>query len=238
MLGEGRGKAMKNTRYLQLHDSGHILTVEQMDAWMMHQLGREAQLIRCPMCSKAITFSFRYGNLVKRTLIYYDNVRKEINDLANEAVKFSTRLTIHQSSYNVRKMKFPRDVLAILQGFSRAANSNILDRIHVRNVPFIFTIKNHLLILHQVHKALLNLQTVAEHQASSEDNPEIKQYSSTVKQALENILEYLMKPQLDLRTLNQVYVHTRKLSLFALILEVQWEAIKRKCRFLVWVKRV
>lgn len=170
--------------------------------------------------------------------IYYDNVRKEINDLANEAVKFSSRLMIHQSSYNVRKMKFPRDVLAILQGFSRAANSNILDRIHVRNVPFIFTIKNHLLILHQVHKALLNLQTVAEHQASSEDNPEIKKYSSTVKQALENILEYLMKPQLDLRTLNQVYVHTRKLSLFALILEVQWEAIKRKCRFLVWVKRV
>ena len=37
-----------------------------------------------------------------------------------------------------------------------------------------------------------------------------------------------MKPQLDLRTLNQVYEHTRKLSLFALILEVQREAIKRQ----------
>ena len=105
MLGEGRGKTMKTTRYLQLHDCGHILTVEQMDAWMMHQLSSEAQLIRYPLCSKAITFRFRYGNLVKRTLIYYDNVRKEISDIANEAAKFSSRLMRHQSYFS--SSKFP-----------------------------------------------------------------------------------------------------------------------------------
>ena len=152
---------------------------------MMQELGSEVQFIRCPRCSKAITFSFRYGNLIKRTLQDNRNVQKEIHDLADNAAQISGRLMREQIylSKKVLEMEFPREVVEVLQGFPWDAHSNILDRIDVHDVPSIFTIKNHVLILHQVHKALLSLQTVAEHQASSKEYLEIKQYSSTIKKA-------------------------------------------------------
>ena len=230
ILGQRRGKTTEGTRYLQLFDCGHILTVEEMDAWMMQELGSEVQLIRCPRCSKAITFSFRYGNHIKRIIKNSENVKKQIHDVADEAAQIAGRLMKEQIQlpYKVREMKFPRDVLAALQIFSRNSHPKILDRIHMQSIPFVFTIRNHLLILHQIEEAQLTLQRIAEQQANTNEHLEINQHSDTIKQALENILEYLMKPQLELRTLDQVNEHTRKFSLFALILEAQCVAIKRQ----------
>lgn len=215
---------------MQLFDCGHILAVKEMDAWMMQELGSDVQFIRCPRCSKAITFSFRYGNLIKRTLKNNENVKKQIHDLADEAAQIACRLKAEQIylSYKVWEMKFPGDVLAALRRFSRNSQTKISDRIHVRSIPFVFTMKNHFLIWHQIEKAQLSLQRIAAQQTTSKEHLEIKQHSNTIKQALENILEYLMKPQLELRTLDQVHEHTRKFSLFALILEAQSVANKRQ----------
>ena len=230
ILGQRRGKTTECTRYLQLFDCGHILTVEEMDAWMTQELGSEVQLIRCPRCSKTITFSFRYGNRIKGILKNSENVKKQIHDLADEAAQIAGRLMKEQIqlSYKVREMKFPRDVLAELQRFSRNSHPKISDRIQVQSIPFVFTIRNHLLILHQIEEAQLSLQRIAEQQANKNEHLEINQHSDTIKQALENILEYLMKPQLELRTLDQVNEHTRKFSLFALILEAQCVANKHQ----------
>ena len=231
ILGQRRGKTTEGTRYLQLFDCGHILAVEEMDAWMMQELGNEVQLICCPRCSKAITFSFRYGNLIKRTLKNNEDVQKQMHDLADEAARIACRLKGEQIylSYKVREMKFPRDILGALQRFSWSSHTKISDRIHVRSIPFVFTIRNHLLILHQINKAQRSLRRIREQQtSSSREHLEIQQHSNTIKQALENILEYLMKPQLDLRILHQLHEHTRKFSLFSWVLEAQCVAIKRQ----------
>ena len=128
----------------------------------------------------------------------------------------------------VQRMKFPRDILFVLNRFSSKAHLNILDTIGTSSIPFIFTIKNHLVIMGQAAEAQLTLKRIAVHQARTRQHLEIMQDSSTINQALDNILEYLMKPQLDLRTLDQVWEHTRKFVLFALILEVQYEANNRE----------
>ena len=238
MLGGGRDKRTESTKYMQLLDCGHILTVEEMDMWMMRQLGSDVQLIQCPRCSKAITFSFRYGNLIKRTMMNNESVKKEIHHLANEAIHFCEGLLGDVSLLrdNLRMMDFPRDVLTALQKqakvqrLPRHPHSEVVDRIHMRNIPFLFAIKNHLFIMHLVKKVQLRLQKVTKDQVCSREQLKIKQHTSTINESLEEILQYLMKPQLDLRTLDQVHVHTRKFSLFARILQAQYEASKHQRR--------
>ena len=226
MLSDRRGMQTKATRYLQLFDCGHILKVEEMDAWMLRELGKEVQLIRCPRCSLAITFSFRYGNHIKRTLKNIEDVKTGIQDLTSETAQFADEL-INDLTHLPRD-KFPRNVLEVLKRLAWHPPSKTLQMAHVRNIPLIFTARNHLLIMQQAEKAQIRMKNMAKPHLNSEELLEITQLSGTVKHALENILEYLMKPQLDLRTLHQVYEHTRKFALFASILEAQREAMKRQ----------
>ena len=221
MLSDGRRKATEATRYLQLFDCGHILTVDEMDAWMIRELGNDVQLIRCPRCSMAITFSFRYGNHIKRTLRNVDSVKKRIQVLSNEASSLISGLLrdSHRLIRYLQQMNFPKDILSME------------DSVNERNIPFFYTLKNHLLIMHQVEKVQGSLQNVAHQQASSNGEIEIKRYSGTIKDALQKIAEYLKKPQLDLSTLDHLYEHTRKFFLFASILEAKSESIKRQRPF-------
>ena len=236
LLGVRRDTRTESTKYMQLFDCGHILTVEEMDKWMMRQLGSDVQLIQCPRCSKAITFSFRYGNLIKRTTMNNESVKKEIHNLENEATHFCEGLLedISLLRDSLRMMDFPRDVLTALQKqtkvqrLPRHPHSKVVDTIHPRNIPFLFTIKNHLFIMHLVKKVQLQLQKVTEHQVCLREQLKIKQQTSAINEGLEKILQFLMKPQLDLRTLDQVHVHTRKFSLFARILQAKYEAIKHQ----------
>lgn len=228
MRGTRHGSATESTRYLQLFDCGHILEVEEMDAWMMRESGSEIQLLRCPRCSVAITFSFRYGNLIKRTLMNNEKVKKEIDDLTSEVRKACVDLMgdLNHQRDNVELMKFPRDIRrSLVQWRFQSVRMN---EIHPRNIPLMFIIKNHLLIMRQVAIAQLSLQRIAGNQGSSKEKElvEIHEHSSTIGQALENILEYLRKPQLDLKILYQVHEHTKMFFLFASILEAHCEAIK------------
>ena len=231
LLGGARSKLTETTRYLQLFNCGHILTVDEMDSWMMRALGSDVQLIRCPRCSSAISFSFRYSNLIKRTLKSNESVKREIYDLTNEAVQVTKRLLVDERNLrrSLQKMKFPKDTLAALQRqplVGRFRGGFQLEVLDVHSIPFIFTLKSHLFIMHRVQKAQLRLQKVATNHVGSKEQLEVQEQSAIVKQSLDDISEYLMQPQLDLSTLHQVHEHTRKFSLFASILEARHEAIK------------
>ena len=225
MLADARGSKTAPTRYLQLFDCGHIIRVEEMDAWMLRELGSDVQLMLCPRCSTPIRFSYRYGNLVKRTLANIEDVKKQIEEIVNEAAYLVSDNVGHVL---LQMAKFPQDLLNV---FMEPWRPNSLHLVHLRQVPLIFTLKNHLLIMHQVEKANHLLQTITRDQAVSIQQLEIKEYSSTSKQALKNIREYLEKPQLDLKTLNQVREHTKWIFLFSLILEAQSQAIKHHKSF-------
>ncbi|KAJ7385052.1 NFX1-type zinc finger-containing protein 1 [Desmophyllum pertusum] len=205
-----------------------------MDAWMLRELGSDVQVIHCPKCSTTITFSYRYGNLIKRTLTNIENVKKQIQELANETINLASDLVRDRSrlTYDVQMMNaFPRNLLNMVVELSSRPNTMALHRMQVRSIPLIFTLKNHLLIMHQVDRANDLLQKMAKDQAMSKQQLELKDRLNSSKDALEKIKEYLEKPQLDLRTLNQVHEHTRTFFLFSLILEAQSEAIRRNRSF-------
>jgi len=224
MLGARRVETTEATRYLQLLDCGHILRVEEMDAWMMRQLGSDVELIRCPRCSITITFSYRYGNRIKRTLRNIDKVKTEILELGNK--------TANDASGLVRRLRHTSEgILNMVKILSRHPSSMALDDVYPPSYPLLFTLKNHLLIMHQIEKAHHSLENVTRYQRNSKGHLEIKQISDTIKDALEKITEYLEKPQLDLRTLDQLHEQTIKFSLFASILETQSQAIKRQIPF-------
>ena len=221
MLGGGRAKLTEGLRYLQLFDCGHIVNVEEMDAWMLRELERDVQLIQCPRCSTAITFSYRYGNIIKMTLKNTENVKAQIRQLGNETANFVSGL--------VRRLRHPSEgIQTTVKKLSRHPNSYALDNVHPIRFPFLFTLKNHLLIMHQIEKALFSLENVTKHQTSLNWQLEVKKHSDTIKDALDKITKYLKKRQLDLRTLDQLHEHTRKFSLFASILEAQSKAIRRQ----------
>jgi len=224
MLGGSGAKTTEVSRFLQLFDCGHIVKVEEMDAWMLRELDSDVQLIQCPRCSTTMTFSYRYGNLIKKTLKSIENVKTELRELQNKTANFASGLVI--------RLRYPSEgIRALVEKLSSRPHSMALDNVPPSSYPLLFTLKNHLLIMHQIEKAHQRLKKVVKHQGSSKWQLEMKHHSDTIKDALEKITEYLEKPQLDLRTIDQVYEHTRKFSLFALILEAQSEAIKRQRSF-------
>ena len=163
---------------------------------------------------------------------HVENVKKQVRDLTNEAANFVSSLVRERSLlvYNVETMKFPKEILDVVVEFSKGASSvNALHHMYVRNIPILFTLKNHFLVMRQAEKANRLFQYMAYDQVTSttSEHLEIKEYSRMSENTLEKIKDYLQKPQLDLKTLNQVHEHTRKIFLFSLILEAQSEAVER-----------
>ncbi|XP_068673108.1 NFX1-type zinc finger-containing protein 1-like isoform X2 [Montipora foliosa] len=209
-----------DTKYLQLFDCGHIVTVQKMDKWMHQQLGDDVKLIRCPKCSTAITFSYRYGTLVKRQLRKMEDVKTEICNLGEEVAKIAENnlLQLRHCPSSIQTM------------FQRLLWTRSLKRVDIIDIPLVFILNNHFIILNLLEKAQHTLRNTIS-PGSSNALQEIKQVSDRVISILQNIVRYLETPQPDLRTLNQVYGHARKFSLFASLLETQSEAIRRNVSF-------
>ena len=214
MIGQGNFKSTEATRYLQLLDCGHIVKVQEMDEWMLQDMGGNVSQIQCPRCSIPITFSYRYGNIVKRTLRNAENVKNQIREIGNETAMFTRQL--------LRKLRHPaKGILTVADRLSKRPGSRALDNVQMQHIPFVFTLRNSLLIIHQIERAYLILQAVEKFQ----DQLQVTDHSRTIKDALEKISDYLTTPQFDLATLSQLYEHTRTFALFASILEAQCEVI-------------
>ena len=217
---------MEPTRCLQLFDCGHIITVKEMDGWMLRQQSSDVQLVRCPRCSTSITFSYRYANLVKRTLKNIENVKAQVDELAVE-VSNSVNLLgkdLRHLGFDVKKLKFPQTVLRVVQFFPGDV------RMDERSILSLFTVTNHLMILKKAQATQQVLAKVHADQGISTQQG-IVDLLTNIANALENIKEYLEQPQLNLKTLSQVHEHTRKFFLFTHVLEAQIEAAKLQTPF-------
>ena len=214
MIGQGNFKATEATRYLQLLDCGHIVKVQEMDEWMLQDMAGDVNQIQCPRCSIPITFSYRYGNIVKRTLRNMENVKNQIREIGNETTRFTREL--------LRKLRHPpKGILTVAGKLSGRPGSTGLYNVQMHHIPFVFTLRNSLLIIHQIESAYLILQAVEKCQ----DQLQVTDHSRTIKDALEKISDYLTTPQFDLATLSQLYEHSRTFALFASILEAQCQVI-------------
>ena len=220
MIGQGNFKSTEATRYLQLLDCGHIVKVQEMDEWMLQDMGGNVSQIQCPRCSIPITFSYRYGNIVKRTLRNAENVKNQIREIGNETAMFTRQL--------LRKLRHPaKGILTVADRLSKRPGSRALDNVQMQHIPFVFTLRNSLLIIHQIERAYLILQAVEKCQ----DQLQVTDHSRTIKDALEKISDYLTTPQFDLATLSQLYEHTRTFTLFSSILEAQCQVITYRGSF-------
>ena len=229
MLVDGRRNKTDHTRYVQLFDCGHIIEVEEMDRWMLRELAGVDQLRRCPKCSTSITFSYRYGNIIKRSLKSLENVKKRVHEIVYEEATSASVLSKRGLCNDVTKLKFPPQVVSVVQSNSNTRNWLDWPRVPGRIALFIFTLKNHLLILQQVQRthevlerALIGLR------GSSQQQVELKKLWNDTKDAIEKIKVYLEEPQLDLKTLSQVFEQTRKFFLFSQVLEAQSKAMMRQ----------
>ncbi|KAJ7385056.1 NFX1-type zinc finger-containing protein 1 [Desmophyllum pertusum] len=219
---------MEATRCLQLFDCGHIIKVEEMDAWMLHELGSDVQLMRCPRCSTPITFSYRYGNLIKRTLKNIENVKAKVKELAFEvtnSVRLMVRYLRHRN-YDVKKLTFPKTVLRVVQPLSYDVR-----QMSEHDILFLFTLKSHLMIIQLAEETQQVLANVHTAHPSFKQQLKVDELLKIITEALENVKEYLEQPQLDLKILSQVHEQTRKFFLFSHVLEAQIEATKRQTPF-------
>ena len=215
LLRDGRVNKTEPPRYLQLFDCGHIITVEKMDKWMLRPQSSDVQLLRCPRCSTPITFSRRYGNVVKRTLKNLDHVKAQVHELAVE-VSNSVNLLgkdLRHLKFDVKKLKFPQTVLRIMQFSPRAV------RMDGSTFLFLFIAKNHLTVLKKAQASQQVLANAHAVQGISTQQGDIEQFENITMNALENIKKYLEQPQPNLKTLCQVHEHTRKCFLFSHVLE-------------------
>ncbi|XP_078363996.1 uncharacterized protein LOC144648252 [Oculina patagonica] len=230
MLADGRGKKPELPRCLQLFDCGHIIKVEEMDKWMLCKLGNDIQLMRCPKCSTSITFSYRYANSIKRTVTNVENVKRQIEELKNEVTN-SVRLIgkdLKHLKYNVKETQmFPQRNLGVEHLIPWTWNPFSLRYRPERSVLFMFTFKNHLMILQQTQRTHQVLKNVLRLQPGF-GQLEMKELWNDTNNALERIKEYLEKPELDLKTLSQVHEQTRKFHLFSLVLDAQSKVMMRQ----------
>ena len=227
MLRDGRVNKTEPTRCLQLFDCGHIITVKTMDDWMLRQQSSDVQLMHCPRCSTSITFSYRYGNLVKRTLKNVDHVKAQVHELTVE-VSNSVRVLgkdLRHLKFDAEKLKFPQTVLRFMQFFPR----NV--RMDESSILFLFMAKNHLTILKKAQATQQVLENVHTAQGIYTQQGDMEQLENITTKAIESIKEYLEQPQLNLKTLCQVLEHTRKFFLFSHVLEAQMEAAKQQAPF-------
>ena len=74
----------EDARFVELADCGHVFEVEMMDQWMDQAeegdggKAVDVQLKRCPKCSTPIRNSLRYGNIVKKILADFEEIKRKI----------------------------------------------------------------------------------------------------------------------------------------------------------------
>ena len=224
LLAGGRGKKMESARFLQLWDCNHIVEVNEMDRWMDTHPDDDVQLIRrCPKCTVAITFSYRYGRIIKKMLTDVEDVKKQVQEVERE-VKNSISLIekdLLRLNYTVR----------LARSIPWNWNPLTLRGTPERRVSLIFTFKNHLMILRQVQQAYPVLENIRRLQAGSQNQVDEGGLLKDIEDAFGQIKEYLEKPQLDLKTLSQVHQQTKKIFLFCHVLEAQSKALQRRIPF-------
>ena len=202
-----------------------------MDKWMDTHPDDDAQLRRCPKCTVAITFSHRYGRIVKKTLTKVENVKMQVQEVKRE-VKESISLIgedLLRLKYAVLfSSEFPRDGSHLARLIPWNWNPLTSHGTPERRVSLMFTFKNHLMILRQVQQAHPVLENIRRIQAKSQNQVDEGGLLKDIEDAFGQIKEYLEKPQLDLKTLSQVHQQTKKILLFCHVLEAQSRALQRR----------
>lgn len=105
------GEDEQDARFIRLKDCKHIFAVSDMDRYMKMEDDDDAQiqLKDCPRCKTPIRHSFRYGNIIKRTLMKIAKVKEKIRGNKEECKEkqalLSQKVTQLEECYRDSKFK-------------------------------------------------------------------------------------------------------------------------------------
>lgn len=137
------------------------------------QLDNDAQLIRrCPKCTVAITFSYRYARIIKRMLTDIDNVKVKVQELEREVEKSINLLGMDLLSLNYAVpsvLRSPSEGGRLARFIPWNWNPLTLQGKPERRVSLMFPFKNHLMRLRQARQPRPVLENIHRLQAQSQN---------------------------------------------------------------------
>ncbi|XP_028413341.1 NFX1-type zinc finger-containing protein 1-like isoform X2 [Dendronephthya gigantea] len=108
----------EGARFLELADCGHVFEVEGMDQYIDTQekemksgQSTSIQMIKCPKCQTAIRTSLRYGNIVKKILRDFEDVKMAISRQSSTPI-FCEKIKRDIAAHEL-ETQFPTEVLKI-----------------------------------------------------------------------------------------------------------------------------
>ena len=134
---EGEPKA----RFVELADCGHVFEIEMMDQWMdQDETTRtddgkpvDVQLKRCPKCSIPIRTSLRYGNIIKKILADFEQVKQKILLAKGQRDQKVPRLKLKVE----RIADFPEDKENLIKSLDRKNLTDEQVNLHENQISFL-----------------------------------------------------------------------------------------------------
>ena len=223
-------------RFVQLVDCGHVIEVRRMDEWMQRPLDHHVQLRRCPVCSTPIRCSFRYGNIVKRSLEDVRHVVKEAREMVNE-VRDEVTVLAKQIKDEMGQLPgltyFPHEVRSLVKR-TDFRTTRVMYSFHL---GYLYSLKNHLEIIQVISTVSQTIRSTESNSREAREmfNPseqsDIDYVVEGSKRALEIIQHNLAEPQMDLRILSQLHNIVMKFA-FAIHLIDAWCNLAKTNRLL------
>ncbi|XP_068745969.1 NFX1-type zinc finger-containing protein 1-like isoform X4 [Montipora capricornis] len=128
-----------NARFVELADCGHFFEVEMMDNWMDQAQQTDdgkavdVQLKCCPKCSTPIRTSLRYGNIIKKILADFEEIKKKI--LLGEEQR---RAVVSRLRLKARKIvKFPEDQGKLMRALEHSSLTDEQVNVYENQISFL-----------------------------------------------------------------------------------------------------
>ncbi|XP_068707528.1 NFX1-type zinc finger-containing protein 1-like [Montipora foliosa] len=128
-----------NARFVELADCGHLFEVEMMDHWMDQAQETEngkavdVQLKRCPKCSTPIRTSLRYGNIIKKILADFEEIKKKI--LLGEEQRRAVVSRLRLKARNI--VKFPNDQEQLTRALEHSSLTDEQVNVYENQISFL-----------------------------------------------------------------------------------------------------
>ena len=128
-----------NARFVELADCGHLFEVEMMDHWMDRTQDTDdgkavdIQLKRCPKCSTPIRTSLRYGNIIKKTLADFEEIKQKI--LLGEEQRKVALKRLRLKALNI--VRFPNDQGQLMRALEHSSLTDEQVNVYENQISFL-----------------------------------------------------------------------------------------------------
>ncbi|XP_068745964.1 NFX1-type zinc finger-containing protein 1-like [Montipora capricornis] len=128
-----------NARFVELADCGHLFEVKMMDDWMDQAQQTDdgkavdVQLKCCPKCKTPIRTSLRYGNIIKKILADFEEIKKKILLGEEQRRAVVSRLRLKAGKI----VKFPEDQGKLMRALEHSSLTDEQVNVYENQISFL-----------------------------------------------------------------------------------------------------